>query len=242
MQRDAPARRGGRPRSRRGHGDQLRDEILAAVNRLLDEWGSDEKLTMRAVAREVGVAAPSIYLHFADKSELVWAALADKYTELADTMRAAEAAGEPASPRERLRAQLHAYCRFALDNPGRYRLMYQVRQPVGDPSQLGHHPARQVTGPLRRVLRECAAAGHRLGLPLHQCAHTLWTSVHGLVSIQLTMAAPGAAPAAVDGLLELADGLLHALVGAAVTDRAPVPTQTGIDRVIAASVFDDGVP
>ncbi|BBZ03407.1 hypothetical protein MCHIJ_28440 [Mycolicibacterium chitae] len=239
MQRDAPARRGGRPRSRRGHGDQLRDEILAAVNRLLDEWGSDEKLTMRAVAREVGVAAPSIYLHFADKSELVWAALADKYTELADTMRAAEAAGEPASPRERLRAQLHAYCRFALDNPGRYRLMYQVRQPVGDPSQLGHHPARQVTGPLRRVLRECAAAGHRLGLPLHQCAHTLWTSLHGLVSIQLTMADSAAMPNATEGVLDLADGLLDVLVGAEVTDGPAIPAPTEVERVIAASVVDE---
>lgn len=237
------AAKGPRPRSRRGHGDQLREEILAAVNRLLDEWGSDEKLTMRAVAQEVGVAAPSIYLHFTDKAELVWAALADKYTQLAAAMQTAEqAVGTDAGPRDRLRAQLHAYCRFALANPGRYRLMYQVRQPVGDPEQLGHHPARQVSGPLRRGLRECADAGHPLALPLHQCAHTLWTSVHGLVSIQLTMAAPGAAPAAVDGVLELADGLLHALVGAAVTDRAPVPTQTGIDRVIAASVFDDGVP
>lgn len=150
------AAKGPRPRSRRGHGDQLREEILAAVNRLLDEWGSDEKLTMRAVAQEVGVAAPSIYLHFTDKAELVWAALADKYTQLAAAMQTAEqAVGTDAGPRDRLRAQLHAYCRFALANPGRYRLMYQVRQPVGDPEQLGHHPARQVSGPLRRG---CASA------------------------------------------------------------------------------------
>src|SRR3978361_1444081 len=56
-----PARR----RSRRGHGDELRDEVLSAVNRLLDDWGSDEKLTMRAVAHAVGVTPGSIYLHFA---------------------------------------------------------------------------------------------------------------------------------------------------------------------------------
>jgi AcrR family transcriptional regulator len=34
--------------------------VPAAVNRLLDEWGGDEKLTMRAVAKEAGVAAPRI--------------------------------------------------------------------------------------------------------------------------------------------------------------------------------------
>ncbi|CAJ1581143.1 TetR/AcrR family transcriptional regulator [[Mycobacterium] wendilense] len=239
MQRNAPTRRTGRPRSRRGHGDQLRDEILAAVNRLLDESGSDEKLTMRAVAQEVGVAAPSIYLHFADKSQLVWAALADKYTQLAEVMRAADQAAGDAGPRDRLRAQLHAYCLFALENPGRYRLMYQVRQPVGDPAQLGRHPARQVTGPLRRVLRECAQAGHPFALPLHQLAYTLWTSLHGIVSIQLTMADTAEMPYATQGVLDLADGVLDALVGSEATDGAEIPAPTDIDRVIAASVVDE---
>ncbi|WP_329047432.1 TetR/AcrR family transcriptional regulator [Amycolatopsis sp. NBC_01488] len=79
----------GRARSRRGEGDRLKADVLAAVNRLLAEWGDHEKLTMRAVAKEVGVAAPTIYLHFADKTELVWAALADKYEQLADPPRAA---------------------------------------------------------------------------------------------------------------------------------------------------------
>ncbi|WP_328615646.1 TetR/AcrR family transcriptional regulator [Amycolatopsis sp. NBC_00355] len=65
------------------------------MNRLLAEWGSHEKLTMRAVAKEVGVAAPSSYRHFADKTELVWAAPADKYEQLAHAMRVADAAGDP---------------------------------------------------------------------------------------------------------------------------------------------------
>jgi AcrR family transcriptional regulator len=50
---------------------------------LLGEWGSCERLTMRAVAKEVGISAPSIYLHFQDKTELVWAAHEDRYDELA---------------------------------------------------------------------------------------------------------------------------------------------------------------
>jgi AcrR family transcriptional regulator len=53
-----------RPRSRRGEGDQLKADVLDAVNRLPAERGSHEKLTMCAVAKEAGVAAPSSYLHF----------------------------------------------------------------------------------------------------------------------------------------------------------------------------------
>ncbi|BBZ32483.1 TetR/AcrR family transcriptional regulator [Mycolicibacterium confluentis] len=224
-----------RPRSRRGHGDQLRAEILEAVNRLLDEWGSDEKLTMRAVAEEVGVAAPSIYLHFADKSELVWAALADKYAQLADVMRTAAEATD-GGPRDRLLAQVHAYCRFALEHPGHYRLMYQVRQPALDAGKRGHHPSRQVSGRLRRALTECAEAGHHLALPLHQCAHTLWTGLHGIVSIQQTMAPAGGSP---DGVYALADGLVDALVSCALGTGEAIPRPTEIDRIIAASVADD---
>jgi AcrR family transcriptional regulator len=183
-----PEQSAGRRRSRRGQGDRLRAEVLDAVNRLLDEWGSDEKLTMRAVAKEVGVAAPSIYLHFNDKAELVWAALADKYGQLAATMRAADLAAAAGGPRERLRAQVHAYCRFAVQNRGHYRLMYEVRQPAVEPGRLGLHPARLVSRGLRAALARCAEGGYRLSLPLHQSAQTLWTGLHGIVSMQHSLA------------------------------------------------------
>ncbi|MEK8169405.1 helix-turn-helix domain-containing protein [Streptomyces sp. M19] len=61
--------------------------------------GGIERLTIRAVAKEVGVAAPSIYLHFADKAELVWAALEDKYALLSLRMAAADAGADRDDPR-----------------------------------------------------------------------------------------------------------------------------------------------
>jgi AcrR family transcriptional regulator len=224
----------GRQRSPRGQGNQLRTEVLDAVNRLLDEWGSDEKLTMRAVAKEVGVAAPSIYLHFSDKAELVWAALADKYEQLAGQMRAADLAAATQGPRERLRAQVHAYCQFATDNPGHYRLMYEVRQPTVEPGRMGRHPARLVSRNLRLALARCADGGHALSLPLHQATNTLWTGLHGLVSIQHSLAMD--TPTGV--LIELADGLVDILVAAEPSDGPVSPPETEADRFIA-TVIDD---
>jgi AcrR family transcriptional regulator len=223
-----------RRRSRRGQGDQLRDEVLAAVNRLLDDWGSDEKLTMRAVANEVGVTPASIYLHFADKTELVWAALADKYRQLADQMRAADAAASGQGPRERLRAQVHAYCGFAMDNPGHYRLMYEIRQPTVEPGRMGLHPARQVSARLRRALAACADAGYPLTLPLYQATHTLWTGLHGLVSVQHSLAIDGS-PSQLDGM---ADGLLDIVVSAQPRGGPGYPPETDVDRYIAATVIE----
>ncbi|WP_020500868.1 TetR/AcrR family transcriptional regulator [Sciscionella marina] len=225
----------GRPRSRRGEGDQLRTEILDAVNRLLDEWGSDEKLTMRAVAKQVGVAAPSIYLHFSDKTELVWAALSDKYEQLAERMHTAEQAAEPGQPRERLRAQIHAYCRFAVDNPGHYRLMYEIRQPAADSTRIGHHPARLISGLFRTTLTDCAQAGYPLSLPLRQTAHTLWTGLHGILSIchSLAITTP---PDQLDGIT---DGLLDILVDTDPTDGQTIPPDTKIERFIADTIVED---
>jgi AcrR family transcriptional regulator len=225
-----PARR----RSRRGEGEQLRDEVLSAVNRLLDEWGSDEKLTMRAVAQAVGVTPASIYLHFADKTELVWAALADKYRQLADQMGAAENSAAGEGSRERLRAQVHAYGRFAMDNPGHYRLMYEVRQPTVERERMGLHPARLVSARLRRGLSDCADAGYPLSLPLYQATHTLWTGLHGLVSVQHSLAIEGSP----DQLAGMADGLLDIVVSPQRRKGPAYPPETDVDRYIAATVIE----
>jgi len=229
---EQPARR----RSRRGQGDQLREEVLAAVNRLLDDWGSDEKLTMRAVAHDVGVTPASIYLHFSDKTELVWAALADKYRQLADQMGAADIAAAREGPRERLRAQVHAYCHFAMDNPGHYRLMYEIRQPIVERERMGLHPARQVSARLRRALATCADAGYPLSLPLYQATHTLWTGLHGLVSVQHSLAIEGSA----DQLDAMADGLVDIVVSVQQRGGPAYPPETDVDRYIAAMVVEIG--
>jgi len=228
---EAAGQGAGRARSPRGQGEQLRQEILAAVNRLLAEWGGVEKLTMRAVANEVGTTAPSIYLHFTDKTELVWAALSDKYIELAARMADADLTAVSGGPRERLRAQAHAYCRFGFDNPGHYRLMYEVRQPEVDVSRIGRHPARLVSESFRVAITRCREAGYGLVLPVEQTAQTLWTGLHGELSLSHSLFFD----ASTDALtLTLTDGLLDALVSAEPDDdqRWPSPAESLASRHI----------
>lgn len=192
-----------------GQGSQRRREIVAAVQRLLGEWGSSDRLTMRAVAKEVGISAPSIYLHFADKTELVWAALEDRYGELAEQMAAAARAEGRADPQDRIRAQAHAYCRFALSAPGHYRLMFEVHQPAAGPSRIAGHPARLVSAGLRAGLHACAQSGFGLSLPVEQAAQTLWAGLHGMVSLHHSLYRDESS----EGLiLQLADGLVDSLV------------------------------
>jgi AcrR family transcriptional regulator len=195
------------------------------------EWGSAEKLTIRAVAKEVGVAAPSIYLHFSDKAELVWAALSDKYDELVGRMTAAAAAADGADSREPLRAQAHAYCRFALDDPGHYRLMFEVRQPAVGAARISGHPARHVSASLRAGLLQCQEAGYALSMPVEQAAVTLWAGLHGLVSLHHSLFHDDSSEALT---LEMVDGVVDSLVFAAGSAQRTTPAETAASRHIKA--------
>src|SRR6266700_6738108 len=66
-----PAAVGRRQRNARGQGARLTQDIVSAALALIEREGSDEAVTLRAVAREIGIAAPSIYNHFPDRDAIV---------------------------------------------------------------------------------------------------------------------------------------------------------------------------
>src|SRR5581483_12470957 len=70
-----------RKRAARGQGQLLREEIIAAAERLLIERGSEDAVSIRAIADAVGVTPPSIYMHFADKDELFMAVCEARFDE-----------------------------------------------------------------------------------------------------------------------------------------------------------------
>jgi hypothetical protein len=162
--------------------------------------------------------------------------LADKY-QLAQRMREADEATAGEGPRERLRAQVHAYCQFAGDNPGHYRLMYEIRQPPVEWSKARSHPARQVSGRFRAAFAACVEAGHTLRLPQRQSAHILWTGLHGFITIQHTVGLP----AEMTLLRPLADGLLDTL-GTDSRANGPRRSVTRAARVTAATLSREPRP
>ncbi|MFF4952378.1 TetR/AcrR family transcriptional regulator [Streptomyces chattanoogensis] len=175
-----------RPRNPRGQGERLREELLRATERLLEEVGSEDALSLRAVAREAGVAAPSIYRHFADKTELVWATMEVSYERLGRAMAEAAAKAED-DPVARLRAQLRAYCRYAIGHPATYRLLYETRQtPVG-PERLAGHPAAPLVRGFHDALTACEEAGWRVRGTRTEAPYVLWSSVHGRVMLWQVM-------------------------------------------------------
>src|SRR6187402_1454924 len=85
--------------NRRGQGERLRDEILDAASRLLATSGSRDAVTLRAVAREAAIAAPSIYPHFPNRDAVLDAVVVRTFDQLAAFCSAAGAQVPPGAAR-----------------------------------------------------------------------------------------------------------------------------------------------
>jgi AcrR family transcriptional regulator len=179
----APAARR-RPRSRRGDGGQLREEIIEAAREILAQTGSLDALTLRGVARRVGIAATSIYLHFPDTEHLAVAATAQTFAEL--TAAAAAAAAGISDPGQELLARCRAYCHFALEHPVHYKVMFGLDLAPSLAASPDSTPGRRAFQVLVQAVQACqdAGAATATGDPF-RLASLIWAAEHGLVSLRL---------------------------------------------------------
>jgi len=162
----------------------LRDDIVDAAEKLLLRTGSDDDLTIRAVAEAVGVTPPSIYRHFEDKQHLLFEVCSRHFGRLADFV--AEAVEGSDDPVAALLDMARAYVRFGVDNPEHYRIMFMGRSDL-TPAQYADERILETGafGGLVAAVQACIDAG-RLR-PEHEdalgVAHALWAAVHGVTSI-----------------------------------------------------------
>jgi AcrR family transcriptional regulator len=176
----------GRPKNRRGEGSRLRGEIIRGAAALLERSGSREAITLRAVAREVGISAPSIYAHFETLDEIIDAVLAETFERLRQAITAAS--DEHTDPYGRLLAGCRAYVQFGLDHPAPYRVLF-ARQRAGSHDAAEGAPERRPVGldtfqVLVDSIAETAGAGASDSTDPQGDAANLWTALHGLVTLR----------------------------------------------------------
>jgi len=178
--RGVPPRRRGR--SRQGEGGRLRDDLILAANRILERTGDEEGLTLRAVAREAGIAAPSVYLHFDGKEELVRAVMLEHFAALRRAVETAVAAER--DPADQLRAGCLAYCRFAIEQPGAYRVLFGNRTTAFAGLPPDQIPGLDTFGRLVEAVRGCMEAGVAPRGDPFRVATAVWTALHGAVGLR----------------------------------------------------------
>jgi AcrR family transcriptional regulator len=128
-----PARR---PKSARGEGDRLRQELLEAAANLMATHGDIESISLRSVAREAGVSATAVYRHFDDHHDLLRESVEYCWTNFRQSLTDSRLG--ITDPFDALHALRSAYVQFALDHPGQYRVMFSNRMhPQGDSATIG---------------------------------------------------------------------------------------------------------
>lgn len=101
---------------------EMIEEIKAVARQRLAEDGA--KLSLRGVARDMGMAASALYRYFPSRDDLLTALILDAYEALADAVRAADASTPRASVRDRWMAVAHAVRDWGLAHPAEYSLLY----------------------------------------------------------------------------------------------------------------------
>ena len=160
---------------------------MAAAREILTEEGYSAAVTLRGVARRVGVAAPSIYGHFPDPEAIVQAVVVATFDELDQAVAAAtEGLTEPV---ERLLVGCEAYVTFGIEHVNLYRLLFERNRQLG-----GHRPeGREVeesdlqTGPFGRLVagvEACIESGASTAPSGPMTALQLWVALHGLIVLR----------------------------------------------------------
>src|SRR5690606_41266203 len=171
-------------RKPRGEGNVRRDEILAAAEGICVAQGY-EGATIRKIADEVGLSSTALYMHFADKGEILNEICRTAFDTLAEEHRLILA--EDAPPLTRLRRIAENYIAFGFANPNAYRLAYLT--PMVE-TRHGAETVAQKTGAelflaFVSVVEEAVEQGALRGDP-RTLAQVIWASAHGLVAIITT--------------------------------------------------------
>lgn len=107
---------------------ELTAEIVAEARRQLADAGA-AGLSLRAVARALGMASSAVYRYFASRDELLTRLIIEAYDSLGAVAEAAAAASTRRSPRNRWVAVATSIRSWAIDHPHEYALVYGTPVP-----------------------------------------------------------------------------------------------------------------
>ncbi|MEQ6902428.1 TetR-like C-terminal domain-containing protein [Nocardioides sp. YIM 152588] len=135
-------------------------EEITRIGRVhLAEHGA-AALSLRAVARDLGVVSSAVYRYVASRDDLLTLLLVDAYGELGDAVEAAVARVPADRHRDRFLALGHAVRAWALAEPSRYALLYGAPVPgYRAPEESTVEPGTRVPRTMVRIAADALAAG-----------------------------------------------------------------------------------
>ena len=156
-----------------------REAIVARAVAIVDEGGADA-LSLRSLARDLGVSAPALYNHIRSKADLLRLVAEEGYGELARRWTSLD----PADHEAWIRASSHAYVAFALERPGLFALMFRFRPAlIEGPGEIEDPVATAVFAEALAVIERASADGLLRAAPPLELALGLWSACHGVATV-----------------------------------------------------------
>jgi len=163
--------------------DSLREKILTTSRHLLFNEGHTS-LSMRGIAKKVGVSATSIYLHFDNKDHLLHTLIEESVEELSVSIenRVEKCEGVISQ----FQAVINGYKDFALSNPEKYQIIYMVQSDA-----MARYPkekfrrARRCYELLVKIIQEGVEEGVMQEDDPVTAAYSIWAQLHGVISVVL---------------------------------------------------------
>lgn len=167
-------------------------------------------LSLRAIARDLGITAPALYRYFADRDALITALIVEAFNGLSEALETADSLQPSTAFKRRMGAIIVAYRTWALAKPNEFLLLFGTPIPAYEaPDALTNPPAQRAFTPFVVPLAEAHSIGayHPPASPptvnafisafllnaqlptiadVVYGAAALWASMHGLVTLEIT--------------------------------------------------------
>jgi AcrR family transcriptional regulator len=145
---------------------ELTREIKEEARRQLAVAGADG-LSLRAVARSLGMVSSALYRYYPSRDDLLTALIIDAYNSLGDALEAASSAtaASSAAASRRWAAVCHAVRAWAIANPHEYALIYGSPVPGYRAPEATIGPASRMPLAFAGILRDAVAAGELAAVP-----------------------------------------------------------------------------
>jgi AcrR family transcriptional regulator len=179
------------------HGD-LRKALLGGVARVIREKGLGE-VSLREVARRIGVSHGAPAHHFASKRALLTAFATEGYTKLVAACREEVARSHAEDPRERLASMGRGYFRFCIEQREYYEVMFRVD--LTDTKDTAFKSATDALwSDMSAAVMEIGAKNYAPGKDLQAFGLAAWALAHGMAALwqsgRLGLRSKGADPMA----------------------------------------------
>lgn len=166
----------------RQHTDELRTRLLDDAATVVGIHGAPA-LTLRRLAQASGTSTSAVYSLFGGKPEVFAALHRSAFGDFGDAQRSVPTTADPAAD---LLALAHSYRDWALAHPHWYAVMFSGSVDAYLPADMDLEHCTAAISPLHAgVHRFLATAAARPGLDPDLVATSLWSAVHGFVSLEL---------------------------------------------------------